>query len=142
MRLRQTFAAIGLIACAKEPVAPDPAPRAAPARAPAPSPTAIPRDVERCADPNPPPCIYLGEGHCTLRQSDGVIEIPCPDWIHPEGDACAKVLQCHGYSVEGCCVGCGHPKRTRISPACARRIEAARECDAVNKAFETPGCAK
>ncbi|MBX3228378.1 MAG: hypothetical protein KIT84_06980 [Labilithrix sp.] len=106
-------------------------------------------DLPRCRDDvrNEPCFIFDGPARrCFLHESatSGDTPIDCPPnagaTLPP--NACGRAVDCVGVSDEGCCVGCTNPFRTRISPACAKEIEAAKDCNAVKKAMERPGCRK
>ncbi len=89
------------------------------------------------------PCIYLSQGSCLVFRGAnlGVASIECPTPLPaPVGDACSRAAQCVGVSDEGCCVGCTHPMQTRIPAACAKRIEAAKGCDAVRGVLRAKEC--
>jgi len=157
--------ACGERAAAPTPTAPTPTPTAPASTAPPPAPEPSRQaevDPTPAAEPSAPgaladaggalpvcdearthaPCMFLSQGNCfVFSTSPGSAPLDCTKPLpRPAGDACRRTDQCVGVSDEGCCVGCSHPMRTRIAPACAKAIEAAKDCDAVRRLARSKAC--
>ncbi|MEZ4264543.1 MAG: hypothetical protein R3B36_36095 [Polyangiaceae bacterium] len=84
------------------------------------------------------------QGQCYVDVAPGTnwrpVACPTPPIPLPSG-ACDRAEMCRGVSDEGCCIGCDHPMRTRLSVPCAKAVEQATSCAGVVKALARRDCA-